>query len=38
MGTLGAWLAISLGNVVGGVAAILWIKYGGWAEAVIKKS
>ncbi|MBS7637712.1 hypothetical protein KEJ49_02315 [Candidatus Bathyarchaeota archaeon] len=37
MGTLGAWLAISLSNIVGGATAIIWIKYGGWAKAVIKK-
>ncbi|MGB9675748.1 MAG: MATE family efflux transporter [Candidatus Bathyarchaeales archaeon] len=37
MGSIGAWLAISLSNVVGGTIAILWIKYGNWAEAVIKR-
>jgi len=36
MGSLGIWLAISLSNVVGGVIAILWIKYGNWAKAVVK--
>ncbi|MEM3596622.1 MAG: MATE family efflux transporter [Candidatus Bathyarchaeia archaeon] len=37
MGSIGAWLAIALSNIVGGTIAILWIKYGGWAEAVIKR-
>lgn len=37
MGSLGAWLAISLSNIMGGVISILWIKYGGWAEAVVGK-
>lgn len=37
MGSIGAWLAIALSNVVGGTIAILWIKYGNWAEAVIKR-
>ncbi|MBS7620212.1 MATE family efflux transporter [Candidatus Bathyarchaeota archaeon] len=37
MGALGAWLAISLSNIVGGIPAILWIKYGGWAKAIIEK-
>lgn len=37
MGTFGAWLAISLSNIVGGVIAITWIRYGGWAKAVIKE-
>jgi putative MATE family efflux protein len=38
MGSLGVWLAISLSNVVGGLIAILWIKYGNWAEAVVKRN
>ncbi len=38
MGSFGAWLAISLSNIMGGVVSILWIKYGRWAEAVIEKS
>jgi Na+-driven multidrug efflux pump len=38
MGSLGVWVAISLSNVVGGVIAVLWIKYGNWAEAVVKTS
>ena len=37
MGSLGIWLAISLSNVVGGVIAVLWIKYGNWAKAVVKR-
>jgi len=37
MGSLGVWLAILLSNVVGGLISILWIKYGNWAEAVVKK-
>lgn len=37
MGSFGAWLAISLSNIVGGVISILWIKYGGWTKAVIEK-
>ncbi|MEM4703643.1 MAG: MATE family efflux transporter [Candidatus Bathyarchaeia archaeon] len=36
-GSMGAWLAISLSNVAGGVASLLWIKYGNWAVPVIKK-
>jgi putative MATE family efflux protein len=36
IGASGVWLAISLSNVVGGLISILWIKYGNWAEAVIK--
>lgn len=38
MGSLGVWLAISLSNVIGGLISILWIKYGNWAEAVVKKN
>jgi len=26
-----------LSNVVGGVIAVLWIKYGNWAKAVVKR-
>lgn len=37
MGSIGAWLAISLSNVVGGVIALLWIKYGNWTKAIVKK-
>jgi len=38
MGALGIWLAISLSNVVGGLISIIWIRYGNWAEPVIKKT
>ena len=37
MGSLGAWLAISLSNVVGGIVSIVWVVYGNWAESVIEK-
>ncbi|MGQ9625136.1 MAG: MATE family efflux transporter [Candidatus Bathycorpusculaceae bacterium] len=36
IGPIGVWLAISLSNVVGGIIAILWIRYGKWAEAIVK--
>jgi putative MATE family efflux protein len=36
MGSLGVWLAIAVSNVIGGVIAALWIKYGSWARAIIK--
>lgn len=36
MGSIGVWLAIAVSNVIGGIVAILWIKYGNWAKAVIK--
>jgi len=38
MGSLGVWLAISLSNVIGGLVSILWIKYGNWAEPVVKEN
>jgi putative MATE family efflux protein len=38
MDSFGAWLAISLSNIIGGAFSILWIKYGKWAEAVIEKN
>ncbi|MGQ9539303.1 MAG: MATE family efflux transporter, partial [Candidatus Bathycorpusculaceae bacterium] len=38
MGSLGIWLAIAISNAIGGVIAILWIKYGNWAKAVIKQN
>lgn len=38
MGSLGAWLAIALGNIVGGILSVAWIKYGGWAKAIIRKN
>lgn len=37
MGPLGAWLAIASSNIVGGIASLLWIKFGNWAKPVIKK-
>lgn len=36
MGTLGAWITISLSNIAGGVPALIWVKYGGWTKAVVK--
>jgi putative MATE family efflux protein len=36
-GSFGVWLAISLSNVVGGFISVLWVKYGNWAEAVVKR-
>jgi len=38
VGSLGVWIAIALSNVVGGLISILWIKYGNWAEPVVKKT
>ncbi len=38
MGSSGVWLAISLSNVIGGSISILWIKYGDWARAVVRKT
>jgi len=32
IGSWGVWLAIAVSNVIGGVAALLWIKYGNWAK------
>jgi Na+-driven multidrug efflux pump len=37
MGSLGAWLAIALSNVIGGIIALIWVKYGNWTEAVVKR-
>jgi len=37
MGSLGAWLAISLSNIIGGILSILWIKYGNWTEKVVER-
>ena len=36
MGSIGVWLAIAISNIIGGIIAIIWIKYGNWAKAVIK--
>jgi Na+-driven multidrug efflux pump len=38
IGSLGVWLAISLSNIIGGLISFLWIKYGNWAEPVVKKN
>jgi Na+-driven multidrug efflux pump len=38
MDSLGIWLTISLANLLGGFASVLWIKYGNWAKAVVKKT
>lgn len=35
MGSMGIWLAIAISNLVG-IIAVLWIRYGNWAKAVIK--
>ncbi|MEM2880219.1 MAG: MATE family efflux transporter [Candidatus Bathyarchaeia archaeon] len=35
-GSLGIWLAIAISNLIGGVIAVLWIKNGSWAKAIIK--
>jgi len=37
LGPFGAWLAIALSNYICGTIALLWIKYGRWAKAVIRK-
>lgn len=37
MGSAGAWLAIALSNLIGGIAALIWIKYGDWAKPVVKR-
>ncbi|MEM3816294.1 MAG: MATE family efflux transporter, partial [Candidatus Bathyarchaeia archaeon] len=36
MGSSGAWLAIALSNFIGGIAALIWIKYGDWAKPIVK--
>ncbi|MEM3770018.1 MAG: MATE family efflux transporter [Candidatus Bathyarchaeia archaeon] len=38
MGSIGIWLAIAISNIISGMIAILWIKYGSWAKAVIKST
>jgi putative MATE family efflux protein len=38
MGSIGAWLAISISNIVGGTISVLWIKFGNWAVPVVKKA
>ncbi|MCX8170393.1 MAG: MATE family efflux transporter [Candidatus Bathyarchaeota archaeon] len=37
MGSAGAWLAIALSNLIGGAAALIWIKYGDWTKPVVKQ-
>ncbi|MEM3700309.1 MAG: MATE family efflux transporter [Candidatus Bathyarchaeia archaeon] len=37
MGSIGAWLALSLSNVIGGTVSFIWIKYGNWAVPVVKR-
>lgn len=37
MGSLGIWLAVALSHIIGGVASLIWLKYGKWVEAVIEK-
>jgi len=37
MGPLGIWMAFSLSNVIAGTISIIWIKYGNWAKAVVKR-
>lgn len=37
MRSMGIWLAIALSNAVGGIISLFWIKYGNWAEAVVKR-
>jgi len=38
MGSFGIWLAIAISNLVGGTIALVWIKSGKWAKAVIKRN
>jgi len=37
MGSLGAWFAIALSNIIGGIASLIWIKYGGWAKPIVRE-
>lgn len=36
MGSWKNWLALSISNIIGGITAILWIKYGNWARPVVR--
>ncbi len=36
LGSYGIWVAMSLSNFVSGVAALMWVMYGGWVRPVIK--
>ena len=35
-GPWGIWFAMALSNVIGGVASLLWIRYGDWNKPIIK--
>jgi len=35
-GSWGIWFAMALSNVIGGVASLLWIRYGDWNKPIIK--
>lgn len=37
LGSYGVWLAIALSNVVGGILSFLWVRYGKWDRAIIKR-
>ncbi|MEM3695924.1 MAG: MATE family efflux transporter [Candidatus Bathyarchaeia archaeon] len=37
LGSIGAWLAISLSNIIGGTVSFIWIRYGNWAVPVVKR-
>jgi len=37
LGSMGIWIAMSMGNIVSGLIALLWLKYGKWTHAVIRK-
>jgi hypothetical protein len=34
MGSMGIWVSIAISNLIG-IIAIIWIKYGKWAKAII---
>ncbi len=36
MGSMGIWIPFSLSNAIGGIALVIWAKYGKWDKAVIK--
>ncbi|MCS7097338.1 MAG: MATE family efflux transporter [Candidatus Methanomethylicia archaeon] len=38
MGSYGVWLALAISNFIGGILSMLWIKYGKWNKAIIKKT
>lgn len=35
MGTNGVWISISLGNVVAGIASVLWVAMGRWCRPIV---